>query len=167
MELREATTDDAETISSLILEVANNQLRSEFSDDGWQLFQKLLSLKTQVGLIKDKKYFYLVAIESNAIVGVLCIKERSHIFHFFVDSKYQGLGVGKILFNTYLDDLYNPQFNYRTEPKKFTEVTVNSSDFGLPIYQKLGFKIKNGRQMKNGVCYTPMTYAVNPSFEKT
>ncbi len=162
MKIKFATAKDAEDISTLILSVAATQLRDEFSDDGWTLFLELMSVKTQIGLIKNKKFFYLLAINSNdETVGVLAIKERSHLFHFFVLPAYQGHGVGKLLWSEYLADISQPTFNYRSPVKKFTEITVNSSDFGLEFYKSLGFIMSNGRQKKNGVCYTPMTYRLS------
>jgi len=158
--LRIATENDATEISSLILTVAHSQLRTEFSEDGWLLFKKLLAVKTLKGLLNNKKFFYLVVTKGQSVVGVLCIKDRSHVFHFFVHSEFQGRGIGKLLWKAYLNDIKKPRFNYGTPVKKFTEVSVNSSDYALPIYQKLGFKMKNGRQIKNGVCYTPLTFAL-------
>lgn len=162
MRIRKAQVEDAEDISSLILNTAATQLRQEFSDDGWELFQRLLSKKTQQSLIDNKKFYYFLAVaatESTAdehIVGILAIKDKNHLFHFFVQPQWQGKGIGRYLWQAFLQVFHTDKYSR----KPFHEITVNSSDFGLPFYQKLGFVMKTTQQQKNGVCYTPMIYSI-------
>ena len=108
MKIRTADPDDIEVISELILSTASTQLRHEFTDAGWVLFQQLLSKKTQQDLIKNNKFRYLVAVVEEEdtgdkmINGVLTIKDKNHLFHFFVKPQNQGKGIGKALWETYM-----------------------------------------------------------------
>ena len=167
LQLKIITPDqcDIEAISELVLNTASIQLRHEFSDEGWQLFLQLLSSKTQQGMIRNKKFRYLVAIADETtgdkkISGVLAIKDRNHLFHFFVKPECQGKGIGKALWKTYLQQIKKEASKFRFLQKPFDEVTVNSSDFAIPFYLNLGFVMVSGRQKKNGICYTPMVYSL-------
>ena len=159
MYIRVANNGDAEAISSLIINTASTQLRNEFTDDGWDLFLRLLEKQTQKSLIENKKYKYLIALDENNmnILGVLAVKEVTHLFHFFVDPNSQGLGIGKSLWKMYLNKIH--QLNEKRQNIK--TITVNSSDYGIPFYQKIGFMMNSSRQKKNGVCYTPMTFTID------
>ena len=177
MKIKQATEDDAKAISSLILETATAQLRNEFSDDGWDLFLKLLNENTQKSLIKSKKFSYLVAVTESAavnetvaskveglkpfgeIVGVLATKDVNHLFHFFIKPSWQGKGLAKLLWNQAVIEIHDA-LNKKTIKAQNNDdsVTVNSSDFGLQFYQHIGFVMEAGRQKKNGICYTPLRF---------
>jgi GNAT superfamily N-acetyltransferase len=129
------------------------------------LFQQLLSKKTQQDLIKNNKFRYLVAVVEEEdtgdkmINGVLTIKDKNHLFHFFVKPQNQGKGIGKALWETYMQLLKVESSKLHPFQKPIEKVTVNSSDFAIPFYLKLGFVMESGRQKKNGICYTPMVYS--------
>lgn len=36
-------------------------------------------------------------------------------------------------------------------------MTVNAAPYAIPIYQKLGFNVKDMEQVVNGIRFTPMT----------
>ena len=166
-----ADINDAAEISTLIKNTAAKNLRHEFSDDGWVLFLKLLSEKTQTGLLKNKKFNYFIMIREatlslpKKILAVLAIKDNNHLFHLFVENNSIGKGLGKNLCNYYLQSMKKNNMGssttaFITAKPKFDKITVNSSDYAIPFYQNIGFVMAAGRQKKNGVCYTPMTYAL-------
>ncbi len=150
MEIRNATINDAEAISSLVMDTAKAQLRHEFTNGGWILFQRLLSVKTQIGLLKNKAFNYRVAVIHNNIVGVLASKNASHLFHFFIHPDWQCQGVGSKLWKSYLQK--------RSAIKGINSVTVNASDFAMEFYLKIGFTIQQPREIKNGMCFTAMEH---------
>jgi GNAT superfamily N-acetyltransferase len=80
------------------------------------------------------------------------------LFHFFVRTETQGKGIGKALWESCLQQLTAESTKSHTFRKSIDKVTVNSSDFAIPFYLKLGFVMESGRQKKNGICYTPMVY---------
>lgn len=74
-------------------------------------------------------------------------REKSHICFFFVNGEYHRRGIGKALFTRVLESY--PQ----------TEITVNSSPFGVPFYKAAGFVPTSAEQTVNGIRFTPMIYS--------
>jgi len=161
LKIRTAVEEDAIAIATLILTTAASQLQDEFTAAGWLLFKNLLAEETQRELIGSKRYRYWVALaDSNykyqdRIVGVLSVKENSHLFHLFVSPDWQGRGVGKKLWDYFLNTL---EFDIGSSilQKSIYEITVNASTFAIPFYLKLGFIISQPTQIKKGVTHTPM-----------
>lgn len=156
IKIRSATAADSEQISKLIINVAKAQLRNEFSQEGWELFLRLISRQTQQGLIADDQFNYWVAYETDDqnndfIVGLLSSKNTTHIFHFFILPEYQRQGVGRALWRNFLFQLPT------TTPHI---ITVKSSDFACHFYHKLGFVDKQPRCIENGLVYTLMHYTI-------
>ena len=89
------------------------------------------------------------AYDGDKLVGVIATrKEGTHIALFFVDGKYHRKGIGRKLFQRVLED------------NKINYMTVNSSPYAVPVYEKLGFIPTDVEQVKNGLRFTPMEYRV-------
>ena len=73
-------------------------------------------------------------------------EEKCHICFFFVEGEYHRLGIGRKLFKRMRED-----FPGRT-------ITLNSSPYGLPFYNALGFKATDREKTVNGIRFTPMKY---------
>ena len=85
------------------------------------------------------------AFEDNILKGLIATDRRKrHINLFFVDKVSQGKGIGKKLMNIVVNNNEN------------SYITVNSSRYGVPIYEKLGFiKIEEEKE-QDGLKFTPM-----------
>ena len=156
LKLRYARPDDAQAVSELIVTVANAQLREEFTEEGWELFLRLISKQTQRGIINDQDFVYWLATipaddndQDEKIIGLLCSKCRFHVFHFFILPEHQRQGVGLRLWRNYL--MHIPV-------QHGLKITVNASDFALDFYKQLGFQSSGPRAIKNGLVHTPMHF---------
>lgn len=99
--------------------------------------------------LHDESYLagiaYFGAFSGGKLVGIVGIrKEKCHICFFFVEGKYHRLGIGTRLF-----DCVTAAYPGKT-------ITVNSSPYGLPFYQSLGFHETGAEQTVNGIRFTPM-----------
>ena len=85
------------------------------------------------------------AFEDNVLKGIIATDRRKrHISLFFVDKDSQGKGIGKELMSVIVNKNEN------------SYITVNSSRYGVPIYEKLGFiKIEEEKE-QDGLKFTPM-----------
>jgi GNAT superfamily N-acetyltransferase len=82
------------------------------------------------------------------LAGILASRNRTHICLLFVEKEYHRRGIAKKLFQTFLASLGD-----LTAP-----VTVNSSPYAVPVYQKLGFTAAGPEQIDNGIIFRPMQY---------
>ena len=85
------------------------------------------------------------AFEDNVLKGIIATDRRKrHISLFFVDKDSQGKGIGKELMNIVVNNNEN------------SYITVNSSRYGVPIYEKLGFVKIEDEKEQDGLKFTPM-----------
>ena len=85
------------------------------------------------------------AFENNILKGIIATDRRKrHISLFFVDKGSQGKGIGKELMNVIVNDNEN------------SYITVNSSRYGVIIYEKLGFVKMEEEKEQDGLKFTPM-----------
>ena len=85
------------------------------------------------------------AFEDNILKGVIATdKRKRHINLFFVDKSSQAKGIGKKLMSVIIDDNEN------------SFITVNSSRYAVPIYEKIGFIKTEEEKEQDGLKFTPM-----------
>ena len=85
------------------------------------------------------------AFEGNVLKGIIATDRRKrHICLFFVDKSSQGKGIGKELMNIVVNNNEN------------SYITLNSSRYGVPIYEKLGFVKIEVEKEQDGLKFTPM-----------
>ena len=111
-----------------------------YSEQGIETFWKFIDNKK---ITKSFKVYG--AFEDNILKGLIATDRRKrHISLFFVDKVSQGKGIGKELMSVIVNDNEN------------SYITVNSSRYGVPIYEKLGFiKIEEEKE-QDGLKFTPM-----------
>ena len=85
------------------------------------------------------------AFEDDILKGLIATDRRKrHINLFFVGKDSQGKGIGKKLMNIVVNNNEN------------SYITVNSSRYGVPIYEKLGFIKMEEEKEQDGLKFTPM-----------
>lgn len=114
----------------------------DYSEEGVTSFLKFIHNEA---MFKDLEVWG--AWCEGSLVGVIALdKQKQHIVLFFVDQRYHRCGIGKNLFRLAVKESVG------------NKITVNSSPFGVPIYEKLGFFADQNEQTVDGIRYTPMTY---------
>ena len=111
-----------------------------YSEQGIETFYSFVDNK------KITKSFKIYgAFEDNVLKGIIATdSQKRHICLFFVDKVSQGKGIGKELMKVVINNNEN------------SYITVNSSRYGVPIYEKLGFiKIEEEKE-QDGLKFTPM-----------
>ncbi|NLS94528.1 MAG: GNAT family N-acetyltransferase [Planctomycetaceae bacterium] len=147
MRIRQAGIDDAGAISRLVLPLGEKFIADEFSPDG---ARTLLGSFTQVSIegYLQAGYRYHVAEEADRIIGVIAVRDNSHIYHLFVDESYHRQGVGRHLWKVARDESLAAG-----NPGRFT---VNSSQFAVDFYCRLGFSQAGPPECRDGVISVPM-----------
>ena len=84
--------------------------------------------------------------DERQIVGLLAVRLPAHVALLFVDEAYHRQGIAKQLFQEMLSELMPEQ------------VTVNSSPYAVPIYERLGFQIEGNEKTVSGIRFQSMVY---------
>ena len=85
------------------------------------------------------------AFGDNILKGIIATnRKKKHISLFFVDKGSQAKGIGKKLMSVIMKDNEN------------SYITVNSSRYGVLIYEKLGFVRMEEEKEQEGLKFTPM-----------
>lgn len=113
-----------------------------YSEEGTEEFRRCLHEETYLSGIS-----YYGAFDGKKLIGEIGIRPDSmHICFFFVDGGYHRLGVGTRMFRYLLKELPGET------------ITLNSSPYGLPFYQAVGFTATEEEKTVNGIRFTPMHY---------
>jgi GNAT superfamily N-acetyltransferase len=153
MHVRRATIRDAARISELIRPLAERYIAHEFSPEG--AANLLASMETEAicGYF-ESGYEYHVAEEEGELVGVVGVRDNSHLYHLFVADESRGRGVARRLWQVARDAC--------RRAGSAGEFTVNSSRFAVGMYRKLGFVEIGPPETKDGVTAIPMKLADAP-----
>lgn len=145
---RSMTSGEEDEVSDLINRVFDDFIAPGYSPDGVQEFRKYV----QAEAIKQRSetdHFLLVAIAAEKIVGVIEIRANEHLSLLFVDSEFQGRKISRELLHRALDIC-------RYHQPDLTQMTVNSSPYAVPIYERLGFDPTGPEEVLNGIRFVPM-----------
>ena len=111
-----------------------------YSEQGIETFYNFINNKE---ITKSFKVYG--AFEDKTLKGLIATdSQKRHICLFFVDKVSQGKGIGKELMRVVVNDNEN------------SYITVNSSRYGVPIYEKLGFVKMEEEKERDGLKFTPM-----------
>lgn len=145
--IRKAKMSDSKTISDLITRNAQSLLQDDFENDGLDFFLNTVNHRA----IKDymeQGFSYLVAQQEDDIVGVIAMKDYSHMFHLFVDKVHHNKGIAK--------QLWQAIYEQSLERGNRGTFTLNSTSYALPVYERWGFLTTDEQQSRHGIRYTPM-----------
>ena len=145
--VRELRQDELKEASDLIFKTFYKYILPTYTMDGVEFFRDRTSPISLKMNTYDRSIVIYGAFVGTTLAGVLGSKGTNHICMFFTKNEYMGQGIGRKLFNHFLS---------RTNPNE--PVTVNASDYGIPIYKKLGFEVVDERKEENGTVYTPMKF---------
>ena len=113
----------------------------DYSEQGVQTFKNYIADKT----IMSKLEFYGAFVDDE-LLGIIAMRNKSHIIMLFTKKEYHRKGIAKALFNYVLGI---------TDSKI---ITVNSSPYAVEIYHKLGFINTENEKEIDGIKFTPMWY---------
>lgn len=147
MPIRQAVPEDSSAISTLIVSLAHHFLL-QADGVGAEGFLATLRPESIEGKIVSSEVDYYTYVAGGQLMGVVGVRDRTHLFHLFVDQEFQGQGIARALWS-HVSEVYG-----WTSAK--VAVTVNSTPFALPFYEHVGFQASGPRVEKNGVAFIPM-----------
>ena len=140
MEIRQLLNNKKDEALLFVKRVYIESKDESYSEQGIETFCNFVDNKK---ITKSFKVYG--AFEDNILKGVIATDRRKrHINLFFVDKVSQGKGIGKELMSVIVNNNGN------------SYITVNSSRYGVPIYEKLGFTKTEEEKEQEGLKFTPM-----------
>lgn len=135
-------------VCELVGRVFDEFVAPDFPPEGIEEFLKFIqpdALRERLGTDS----FALLATLDDEVVGVIEIRDHEHISLYFVDQAHMGEGIGRELWCRALAICCQ-------EMPNLVQVSVNSSLYAVPIYEKLGFRQTKPEQVVNGIRFVPM-----------
>ena len=102
----------------------------EFSPQGIKTFHDSINPQSLRPRLAGHEMQMWVALIDEAIVGVIALRNVNHICMFFVDAQHHRQGIGRALYQTIRQHLLGLKYDF---------ITVFSSPYAVPVYQRLGF----------------------------
>lgn len=120
----------------------------DYPPEGVRNFERFVSDQTIYRMFIIGSYHLFVAYAGTKLVGMITLRDDSHISLLFVDEKYHRQGIGRALVQCVSDFLVSES--------RASRMTVNASPYGVEFYHKLGFRDVRPQEQKDGIIYTPM-----------
>ena len=151
--IKEITKENLKQALVLVNEVFSEFVAVDYSEQGRNTFEEYLKTKydevmsdLQTG---NKKIW--ACFQNDEIIGVIATRDKTHIALMFVGKRYHRKGIARQMFQTVLNEVRRQQPNA-------AQITVNSSPFAVPVYERLGFVQTAEQQEKDGIIFVPMCY---------
>jgi GNAT superfamily N-acetyltransferase len=107
-------------------------------------------------------FVYHAALADGELAGFIGLRERSHVFHLFVDERWQRRGIARRLWETARDVALESAQESASGARHPGVFTVNASNHALPFYESLGF-VRTAPMQVAAVLYNPMKLDLGPA----
>jgi ribosomal protein S18 acetylase RimI-like enzyme len=140
----------------MVWEVFSEFEAPDYTSEGVDTFKEFIVPEILADKIRNKYFTVYCCLDNDSLVGVLALRDTTHISLLFVKKMYHRKGIAKELLRIAIEDIINLKLD-------LGEVTVNSSPYAVKIYERFGFAATDTMQEKNGIKFTPMKRLLNIS----
>jgi len=147
MEIRRAAPEDAEAISTLIQSVAH-YFTLHPQGLGAEAFLQSIEPEAIRGYITAPNFLYYVGFVDHQLVGVVAVRDTTHLYHLFVGRAFQGRGLSR--------ELWQHAKEAAIAAGNCRGFTVNSTPYAVPVYERFSFKATGPRVETHGIAFVPM-----------
>lgn len=151
--VRKAKEEDWDDAISVAWKTFMKFEADDYTKEGIRSFFDFITDSVLHRMFLNGFYPMFVAEDNGKIIGMITLRNDTHISLLFVEEAYHRQGVGSCLMRTMWDFI-------QTELGK-EMVTVNSSPYGIGFYHQLGFRDLGPEVTKDGIRYTPMKRLLN------
>lgn len=117
----------------------------DYSEEGVAHFMSYLDEELEKELAKNQLQLWGTRINQQ-LIGILAIRSAEHVALLFVDEAHHRQGIAKGMYQAMLSEL---------SPK---QLTVNSSPYAVPAYERLGFQRNGDEKIVSGIRFQPMIF---------
>ncbi|WP_394208786.1 GNAT family N-acetyltransferase [Enterovibrio calviensis] len=145
MIIEETEFADLASVVELVGRVANTNILPHFSEEGREFFT--MKVLPDVETTFNRTCFQSAKMTDNGkLIGFGAIRDKDYITHLFVDSAYQGRGLGKLLLQHLL------------ALADADEVRLRASVNSVSFYASQGFNTTDSEAVFNGIRFVPMCW---------
>ncbi|TWI09516.1 acetyltransferase (GNAT) family protein [Lysobacter ruishenii] len=143
--LRRATAADADAISGLVRGLLHHIVADPDAPAVVAFVEALgpAATRDRIGL---PRFSYVVAVRGSDLLGVAALRDRSHLYHWFVRESAHQQGIGRLLWQWIQAEADGPR------------ITVNATLSAVPVYRRLGFEATAEVQSVDGLQFLPMAF---------
>lgn len=121
---------------------------ADYTKEGIESFKNFISDNFLYRMFTLGAYQLFCAFDGEKMIGMISLRNETHISLLFVDEKYHRQGVGRALIK-YLSDYLLNEIG-----KNF--LTVNGAPYAVGFYHHCGFVDQGPEETNDGIRYTPM-----------
>jgi len=136
-------------ISKFVWSVFQKYEAPEYPEEGIATFKAFIDADRLKQMACHNDFRIYCCFDDTELVGVLALRDQTHISMLFVHEEYQGQGIAKALLSKALRELL-------AADKTIGQITVNSSPYAVNIYRRMGFVATSEVQQQDGILFIPM-----------
>ena len=141
-------SEDVGNVSVLVNSVFDTYIAPQYTPQGKSEFRKYTESEAFLERI-DQGHFVIIAVREDVLVGMIEMRENNHVSLLFVAEAFQRQGVSRVL-------LEEATTHARSLGAELERITVNSSRYGVPVYEALGFRQTGPERTVNGIAFIPL-----------
>lgn len=146
--IRQAVLADWEETMDMTWETFLKFEAEDYGAEGVENFKKFISDPVLKRMFLLGMYHMYVAVHKDKIVGMVSLRDKSHVSLLFVKADYHRKGIGKRLIETI--------GVFAKEEYDKNELTVNAAPYGLAFYKSIGFRSVSPMTCSGGIKYIGM-----------
>lgn len=124
----------------------------DYTPEGIRSFEDFISDTGLKRMFLSGDYQMMVAFSKGRMVGMITLRNETHISLLFVEKSCHRRGIGRALIRGMAD--------YARKKSGACRLTVNASPYGVVFYHRIGFRDLGPEQHREGIIYTPMEYVL-------
>ena len=147
-EMRFVSSDEWEEAMGLAWKTFLEYEGDVYSPEGVRSFEDFITDSDLKRMFVLGAYQMMGAFFSGKLVGMISLRNKTHISLLFVDGDYHRRGIGRALIS-FLSE-------YVRKEEGLNRLTVNASPYGVGFYHRLGFRDLGPEKQQDGIIFTPM-----------
>ncbi len=148
-----ATEDDWEAAMGLAWKTFLEFEAEDYTPEGIRSFEDFITDTGLKRMFLSGDYRLMVARNKGRLVGMITLRDKTHISLLFVEKSCHRQGIGRGLIEKMAD--------YAKRESGARRLTVNASPYGVRFYHKIGFHDLGPQCRREGIIYTPMEFVLS------
>jgi ribosomal protein S18 acetylase RimI-like enzyme len=150
LEIIKLQKNDIKNTLNLVWRIFREFEARDYSKQGIEEFRKFISYNSVIEKFNKGELYFWGCIDNDDLIGVIATRGINHICMLFVNKEYHRRGIARSLVQTVVEKCKSES--------NISNITVNSSQYAIEVYHRLGFLDTDKELTVNGIRFTPMSY---------